>query len=113
MTKRIKPIKWDKLNGMITDRPIKVEPICPNPKDHEIVNRLRERYEWFKKDNERCINSGHKGTALHYDAIIEVLNFVLGHIHNWDYVKSWRICKDCRRLEELSEKELQKIMEGK
>jgi len=44
----------------------------------EIEERMKKRIEWYVKDNQRCSRDGYHGTQLHYDAIIEELQKILG-----------------------------------
>lgn len=60
------------------------------PEALEIMKLLKERREWYIEDNKKCIDAGLHGTALHYDAIIEELNLVSGHVHKWKYFRRWK-----------------------
>ncbi|HEC63969.1 hypothetical protein LCGC14_2849530 [marine sediment metagenome] len=77
----------------------------------EIVELLKKRREFYKKDLHECNKKGLFGTSVHYNAIIEELNLISGHIHKWKYVKRWKFC-DCGILREMSDKEFEKISGG-
>ena len=46
--------------------------------DHVIIERLKKRIKWYVKDRQFNNRRGHFGTTLHYDAIIDELQKILG-----------------------------------
>lgn len=67
----------------------------------KIIEKLNERRNFYLKDLEECDERGLHGKSLHYSAIIEELNLILGHNHKWKTYKDWRLCGTCRKLEEI------------
>jgi len=81
-------------------------------KEHTIVQLVKKRKEFYVDDLHKCNKQGLYGKSLHYESIIEELNLLLGHEHNWKYFEHIKYCKPCGIYKTMSDKEQQKILEG-
>jgi len=78
--------------------------------NQETVELLKKRKEFYVDDLHKCNEQGLHGKSLHYESIIEELNLLLGHEHNWKYFKHIKYCKPCGIYKTMSDKEQQKIL---
>jgi len=80
--------------------------------NRKIVELVKKRKEFYVDDLHKCNEQGLHGKSLHYESIIEELNLLLGHKHNWKYFGDIKYCKSCGIYKTMSDKEQQKILEG-